>query len=508
MNRLLLKNRAALPFDDLPIIPYNMLGDIVSDRLFTGMRLVSLFGLPEERHAGAVRIVAVFADDAAGTIAVTSVHSERGATIPSLTPKLPVFHLFERQLWEEFGIAFDGHPWLKPVRYPHDAHTLRRIEEAYPYFSMEGEETHEVAVGPVHAGVIEPGHFRFLCDGERVDHLEIQLGYQHRGVERLFRHGPLALKSTLAESVSGDAAVAHATAYAGLVEALCDATIPRRAALIRAIGLELERAGIHLGDLSALCNDIGYLPGTQMFAVMRTEIINTSLALCGSRFGRGLITPGGVNYDIDEKKKGRIIATVTRIRDNAGLLAASVFDDQSVLARFEKTGTVDTATARAIGLVGPAGRASGLACDIRITHPSDAYLDHPLVKTTLHNGEGKAAVSGDVYARAFIRHQEIQDSLRYIVDLLGRLDTARDGIATPVGTPRPGMIAFSLTEGWRGETLHAAVTDDDGATRHYHVKDASFHNWFGLALAVRENGVSDFPLCNKSFNLSYCGFDL
>ncbi len=508
MNRVLLKNRAAIPFDDLPITSYEMLGDIVAGPLFGTMRLVSLFGVPEVRPAGAVRLVALFAADAAGTLAVTSVRSERGATIPSLTPNLPVFHLFERQLWEEFGIAFDGHPWLKPVRYPHDAQTPRRIEEGYPYFAMEGEETHEVAVGPVHAGVIEPGHFRFLCDGERVNHLEIQLGYQHRGVEKLFRTGPLAAKSTLAESVSGDAAVAHATVHAGLCEALGDTTIPRRASMIRAIGLELERAGIHLGDLSALCNDIGYLPGTQMFAVMRTEIINTSLALCGSRFGRGLIVPGGVNYDIDEKKKERIASTVRRIRDNAGLLAASIFDNQSVLARFEKTGTVDTATAREIGLVGPAGRASGLSCDIRLTHPTDAYATVPFIKTLLQNGEGKAAMGGDVYARAFIRHQEIQDSLRYILELVPLLETARDGVIAPVAAPRPGMIAFSLTEGWRGETLHAAVTGGEGEARRYYVKDASFHNWFGLALAVRDNGVSDFPLCNKSFNLSYCGFDL
>ena len=506
MNRVFLKNRAAIPFDDLPTISYEAVGDIVAGHPFPGMRLVTLFGVPEDRDA--VRLVALFADDAAGTLAVTSVRTSRGAILPSLTHRLPVFHLFERQVGEGFGIAFSGHPWLKPVRYPHDAHVPRRIEEGYNYFAMEGEETHEVAVGPVHAGVIEPGHFRFLCDGERVNHLEIQLGYQHRGVERLFREGPLALKSTLAESVSGDAAVAHATAHAGLCEALGDTTIPRRASLLRAIGLELERAGIHLGDLSALCNDIGYLPGTQLFAVMRTDIINTSLALCGSRFGRGLITPGGVNYDIDEKKKERITRTVTRIRDNAALLAASVFDDQSVLARFEKTGTVDMATALAIGLCGPAGRASGLACDIRLTHPTDAYAGYPLRKTPLRNGEGKAAVSGDVYARAFIRHQEIQDSLKYILELAERLDAAKDGIAAPVVAPRPDMIAFSLTEGWRGETLHAAVTGGEGETRRYHIKDASFHNWFGLALAVRDNGVSDFPLCNKSFNLSYCGFDL
>ncbi len=509
MDRVLLKNRAAIPFDDLPIISYQAVGDIALGCLCAGLRPVALFGVPEERSAaGTVRVVALFADDAKQQLAVTSVRHERGATLPSLTPQIPAFHLFERQLWEEFGIAFDGHPWLKPVRYPHDAHTPRRIEEGYRYFAMEGEETHEVAVGPVHAGVIEPGHFRFLCDGERVNHLEIQLGYQHRGVESLFRTGSLAMKSTLAESVSGDAAVAHATAYAGLVEALGDTAIPRRATVIRAIGLELERAGIHLGDLSALCNDIGYLPGTQMFAVMRTDIINTSLALCGSRFGRGLIIPGGVLHDIDEKKKERIASTVRRIRDNAGLLAASIFDSQSVLARFEKTGTVDTATAREIGLVGPAGRASGLPCDIRLTHPTDAYGQYPLIKTVLQNGEGKAAVSGDVYARAFVRHQEIQDSLRYITELLGHLDAAQGGIATPVGTPRSGMIAFSLTEGWRGETLHAAVTGIDGGTRRYYIKDASFHNWFGLALAVRDNGVSDFPLCNKSFNLSYCGFDL
>lgn len=470
---------------------------------------MSLFALPQQFGSQDILLVAVVADDATPhMLFVAGSMIKCGGRETSLTPRLAAAHLFEREIWERFGVEFAGHPWLKPVRFPHDAWKERSIEECYPYFAAAGEEVHEVAVGPVHAGVIEPGHFRFLCDGERVNHLEIQLGYQHRGVEKLFCEGSFLNQQVLAESVSGDAAVAHATAYAGLVESLSCVTVPRRAAIIRSIGLELERAGIHLGDLSALCNDIGYLPGTQMFAVMRTEIINTSLAICGNRFGRGLIVPGGVWYDIDAQKQEQMTATVSRIRANAALLAASIFDNQSVLARFEKTGTVDQATAREIGLVGPAARASGLSCDVRLSHPSDAYAFAPFVKTTLRNGEGKAATSGDVYARAFIRHQEIQDSLRYVLDLLPLLESEPPDLVAPCSAPRPDMLALSLVEGWRGEILHAVATDAEGRPYRYYIKDASFHNWFGLAIAVRENGVSDFPLCNKSVNLSYCGFDL
>ncbi len=510
MKMIKVQNRTAFSKREIPRLSYSSLCEEIREHVeHANGRLVCLFAIPEHRGSQEILLVATIVDEKVpGALLVAGSPVVCGGQESSLTPHLPAAHLFEREIWERFGVEFVGHPWLKPVRYPHDAWKMSSIEEYYPYLATTSEEMHEVAVGPVHAGVIEPGHFRFLCDGERVDHLEIQLGYQHRGVERLFCEGSLLNKQVLAESVAGDAAVAHATAYAGLVEALGSVVIPRRAAIIRAIGLELERSGIHLGDLAALCNDIGYLPGTQMFAVMRTDIINTSLALCGSRFGRGLVTPGGVQYDIDAEKYERISTIVSRIRDNAALLAESIFDNQSVLARFEKTGTIDAETARQIGLVGPAARASGLSCDVRISHPTDAYAFAPFTKAILRNGEGKAATSGDVYARAFIRHQEIQDSLRYIKELLPLLEHESPELAVRCPAPRPDMLALSLVESWRGETLHAVATDTEGNVYRYYIKDASFHNWFGLALAVRDNGVSDFPLCNKSFNLSYCGFDL
>lgn len=505
VKSLVIKNRKISAISAIPVLTAAELRAFAIDGCKGGQRAVCAFGVPD---ADQVRLIWVLADDSEHELYVASCLVARDGSWRSVASEAPQWHLFERELWEDHGLEPVGHPWLKPVRMAHDA-PIKRSFADYPFFTQTGEEVHEVAVGPVHAGVIEPGHFRFMCDGERVNHLEIALGYQHRGVLRLMERGDLRGKAVLAESVSGDAAVAHATAYAGLVEALCGVSLPARAGLIRGLALELERAAIHLGDLSALCNDIGYLPGTQMLGAMRTVIINTTQSLCGNRFGKGLVRPGGVLFDIDQALREKIVCNVTKIRDDEQVLARSIFDNQSVLARFEKTGTVSEQTARDIGLVGPAGRASGLACDTRKSHPFDAFAAHPVHDTVRLSGFAGAAHSGDVFARAHIRHREIQNSLSYVLEIAQALESVQAGISVDVTQePAADSFAISLVEGWRGEVVHAAVTHGDRSTFRYVIVDPSFHNWFGLALAVRDNGVSDFPLCNKSFNLSYCGFDL
>jgi Ni,Fe-hydrogenase III large subunit len=456
----------------------------------SGRRIVQFFGFKGRRE---MRIIAVLAKDAASRLFLTSARIEEGGRYPSLTTKIPSLHLFERELAEAYNIHPEGHPWLKPVR-------RRAPGPDYPFFRMTGDEVHEVGVGPVHAGIIEPGHFKFSCHGETVDHLEIALGYQHRGVERLFlnRQDNPNYQLHLAESITGDSVIGHGSAYVQSIEALSGASINARIAMIRAIALELERVGNHLGDLSALSGDVAYLTGQATFGAMRTTAINTSLSLCGSRFGRGLLKTGGVNFDLTPALAVQTKDTIRVLSEQVELAAEVLFNSSSVMARFEKTGIVSRQTASAIGMVGPAARASGLPLDVRADHPFGAYSSFPVHTLCLE--------SGDVFARAYIRYAEIMQSLRIIGDLIGHTDSGP--LNVPAGPMKPDTLVVSMVEGWRGEIVHIAVTNSHGRLVQYKIKDPSFHNWFGLALAVRENGISDFPLCNKSFNLSYCGFDL
>ena len=456
----------------------------------SGHRVVQFFGHKRRKN---IQIIAVLADDASSKLALTSTRINSNERYPSLSSEIPSLHLFERELAEEFGIIFDGHPWLKPVR-------KQAPGPGYPFFHAEGDEIHEVGVGPVHAGIIEPGHFRFICHGETVDHLEIGLGYQHRGVESLFlsqQKRPSYLLH-LAESIVGDSVIGHGGAYVRVVESLSGTGVSSRVASVRTIALELERIGNHLGDLSALSGDVAYLTGNATFGAMRTVAINTSLALCGSRFGRGLLTTGGIRFDITPAVANRIRETIKILSERTELAADVLFNCASVMARFEKTGIVTRETASALGMVGLAARASGVSRDVRSDHPFEAYNQFPVHSLSLE--------TGDVFARAFIRYVEIMQSFRIIEEIMERLEPC--DMETPTGPLAPDSLVISMTEGWRGEIAHVAITDSKGNFNRYKIKDPSFHNWFGLAIAVRNNGISDFPLCNKSFNLSYCGFDL
>jgi Ni,Fe-hydrogenase III large subunit len=518
MKRQITINNRVVARKDIPCLSLSEFRAEMVKAYRQGLRVVSFFGLPTggpgrplgERNAGAVLLYAVLADDDSSTLAITSTLFKERQGYPSITVDCPPFHIFEREFYEEFGILPENHPWLKPVRYDFRRSDLSQTMANYPFFSMIGDEIHEVAVGPVHAGIIEPGHFRFMCHGERVHHLEIQLGYQHRGVEALFeqsgadgttKQNPFRIH--LAESIAGDTVIAHASACAQAAESLCNIEISRRAAAIRAIALELERIAVHIGDLGAIANDIAYLTGNAVFGAIRTLVINTSLAICGSRFGRGLIRVGGVRFDIPGPLQVKMKETLEKVRQDVLLMGETMFSSPNVLARLEKTGIIDKDKARETGMVGMAARASGIPLDIRADHPFGIYKSVPIHKFTME--------SGDVFARAYIRYIEIQKSIDFIMELLENLpegeimQTLKD---SPALSPSGDRFVVSLTEGWRGEIAHIIITDAEGHIERYKIKDPSFNNWFGLAQAVRENGVSDFPLVNKSFNLSYCGNDL
>lgn len=409
---------------------------------------------------------------------------------PSLTTFYPAFSIYERELYEEYGIIPEGHPWLKGVRFPQPGSM-----KLYDFLSSESSALHEVGVGPVHAGVIEPGHFRFICRGEIIEHLEIQLGYQHRGLIKQLQDGDIRDKIHLAESIAGDTAIGHGLAYCHAVEELTGIEAVQEP--VRQIALELERIAMHLADLSALCGDIAYIMGQNMFAALRTTVINTSLSICGSRFGKRWLTPGGVNYGINALQVKELAATLHAIAPQIEDCAAAMFSDTSVLSRLDDTGKISLKQAMELGFTGITARASGLPgdmrCDFAGTENDDfVCLTHP---------------AGDVYARSWLRWQEIAQSLRRIHSFLEQIAT-QDELYTSPGKPLENRIVLSLVEGWRGRILHAVKTDVEGKTDWYRVYDPSFVNWQALALAVRGEGISDFPLCNKSFNLSYCGSDL
>ncbi len=483
---------------EIPVFPFKTLHQQVRACFTSYPRLLAVWAHPDN---GGLSVYVALSNDERGKLAVASFFLNQldDRHYPSLTCQIPEFHLFERELYEDWGIVPDGHPWLKPVRYSHNRYDSSQTMANYPFFHIEGEAIHEVGVGPVHAGVIEPGHFRFCCAGEQVRHLEIQLGYQHRQAQTLFLKGDIRDKAVLAESIVGDTVIGHATAYAQAVETLAGYKLNSSIQFIRGIALELERIGVHLGDLAAIANDIAYLPGSSMFGVQRTRVINTSLAICGSRFGRGWIRPGGVLFGIDETEKELIKNNLTDIWIQVRQVAATMFNNSGTLSRLEQTGVVTEETALSLGLVGMAARSSNLKRDARNNHPSGCYTEFPIPMRVLD--------SGDVYARAWLRYLEISDSIHWILDILNHIPPVNP-LVQDIPLPAADSLTLSLVEGWRGEILHAVITDETGQVICYKIIDPSFHNWNALAMSVRANGISDFPLCNKSFNLSYCGFDL
>jgi Ni,Fe-hydrogenase III large subunit len=447
---------------------------------------------------GRQELVAVVAHDHEGELSVLRARLA-SESYPSLTPDLPALQGFEREIYEAWQIRPEGHPWLKALRRHTELEELPAGDANHPFFAVEGPDVHEVAVGPVHAGIIEPGHFRFQCAGERVLHLEIQLGYQHRGLERLMLDGSPSRRLALAESIAGDTAVGHATAFCGAVEALSDCEPPLRAQAVRAIALEAERLANHVGDLGALCGDVGYLPGASWLGRLRGDFLNkVLLVLSGNRFGRSLLRPGGVTFDLTPEQSEQMLTRLVAVERDVTRVVSLAFAEPTVASRFEQTGTLRRYAAESLGLVGPAARASGCDRDVRRDHAAGLYRFAYLPVAV--------ADSGDVMARALVRSVEVRRSLAFLREQLQELPSGP--LQHDLAPAKPEHLVVSLVEGWRGEIAHIAWTDREGGLAGYKIVDPSFHNWFGLAMALRGQPISDFPLCNKSFNLSYAGHDL
>ena len=498
MKWILTQNNIPINLNKIPVFDILKLREQTIKECEIGKRVIGFFGKKERNQ---IILYIILADDEDSNLLISSAVFKNNKSYPAFSKEIPSFNLFEREFYGNFGIIPLDHPWLKPLQYGFNQKNKSNNIKNYPFYSIDSEEIHEVGVGPVHAGIIEPGHFRFLCHGENILNLEIQLGYQHRGIEKLFLDNNVKIENKiyLAESIAGDSVIAHTSAFVHAIEALGNIEISYKSQIISSIALELERTGIHLGDLSALSNDIAYVTGNAVFGAFRTEIINIMLSICGSRFGKGLIQIGGCNYDIDKELIRDIKQKLKIINKKIDLAGEVLFSSITVLSRFENTGIVKYEDAKKIGMVGPSARASGLSIDIRADHPFGIYKKNLFHKITLK--------SGDVFARAYIRFIEIKQSLNIIETNLNKLTGINSSIK-PEFFLNPENIVVSMVEGWRGEIIHIVLTDNNNRINLYKIKDASFNNWTGLELAVKNDEISDFPLCNKSFNLSYCGFDL
>jgi Ni,Fe-hydrogenase III large subunit len=506
-NAITSPHLVALPLQEIAIEPFPTFRTELIGSIASGGRLSSFFGAV---HGDQTRLFAIISHDESGTISVSS--TLVGERYPALTPDCPQAHWFEREIAEQWGVVPEGHPWFKPIRFHRSYRAGKDAWNRPPnapidpcvnppehdYFRVEGAEIHEVAVGPVHAGIIEPGHFRFQCHGEHVYHLEIALGYQHRGIERALIGGPTKRSLPMSQQIAGDTSIGHGTAYCHVIEVLAGATPPLRAQMLRGICLELERLANHTGDLGALGDDVGFLPTAAYCGRIRGDFLNATALICGNRFGRSMVRPGGVRFDIDPTMADTLVSRLEPALDDVGSAGNLLWNTLSVQSRFETTGTVSHDDAAAVGLVGPAGRASGLNRDVRHDFPTGAYRFAYIPMST--------ESTGDVYARAFVRALEIRRSGRFLLEQLKAIPEGP--LESPVGPLAPNSLAVGLVEGWRGEICHVAITDEAGRFAAYKIVDPSFHNWFGLSLALRNQQISDFPLCNKSFNLSYCGHDL
>ena len=426
--------------------------------------------------------------------------------IPSATPIAPAAAWYERELHDQYGIECDGHPDPRPLlfheNWPENVHPM--IDDAshvpwaegqYRFLRVQGDGVCEVPVGPTHAGIIEPGHFRFSVVGDTVLHLELRHFYTHKGTEKLFENTPVMDAVMIAESVSGDNCFSHAVAYCQAIENAFAISVPPRAQAIRLIGLELERMLAHIADVGALCGDVGFSVPAAYTARLKESLLQASTRFFGTRFWRGIAVPGGVTRDLSSAEMGEFGRMVTAAARDFAQMARLILHTSSVQNRFESTGILTAEIAKQLAVVGPPARASGIRFDVRRDHPSGRYrninVDVPQYKY------------GDVLARARIRIDETAISTGLINETLKELPAG--SVLVPV--PLSGNAeALSAVESPRGELLYWVRIRDGKITR-CHIKSPSFQNWPALPLAMPGNIIADFPLINKSFNLSYSGCD-
>jgi Ni,Fe-hydrogenase III large subunit/Ni,Fe-hydrogenase III component G len=463
-------------------------------------RLVSIFGSKDDD--GALRVHYIV--DANREYRTVSARVD--GAIPSATRISPAAAWYERELHDQYGIKINGHPDLRPLvfheNWPAGVHPMAETvgqvpfaQREYRFLKVQGVGVCEVPVGPVHAGIIEPGHFRFSVVGDTVLHLELRHFYTHKGTEKLFEGAHIMNGATVAECVSGDNCFAHAVAYCQAVENAFDISVPPRGRSLRLVGLELERMMAHIADLGALCGDVGCTVPAAYNSRIKESLLQASVQFFGTRFWRGIAMPGGVRRDISDDNARALAKVVENAAADFAEMARIILDTPSVQNRFETTGVLKREIARDLAAVGPVARASGIKFDVRKDHPYGRYR-----KITV---EVPHFQQGDVLARARMRIEETRVSALVITETLNALSAG--SICTQV--PREHSAdGFSAVESPRGELLYWIKVCNGNIVR-CHIKSPSFQNWPILPFAMPGNIIADFPLINKSFNLSYSGCD-
>jgi len=473
-----------------------------------GARLLAMWASHDERAR--VTVHAVFLMDS-GALLLNLPIADPAARYPGLEPYFPCASRMQRAMADLSGVRSsdpDTRAWLRHNAWPPDFHPLRDPAkgwtdheagiDVYPFVPVEGDGVHEIPVGPVHAGIIEPGHFRFSVVGEKVLRLEERLGYVHKGIERRFTELNVLDGHRLAARVSGDSAVAFSWAYCQALEGIAGVAIPPRAAWLRALCLELERIANHLGDLGALGNDAGFAFGLAQFSRLKEELLRACNEALGERYLMNVLVPGGTHADLGAIEARELESTVVAIAKEVSGLRTIYDEHEGVRDRFTGAGILTPDLATRLGLVGLAGRASGQAFDLRCDLPCAPYTEVEVIKV------GRSA--GDVASRVAVRFDELQESARLIQRLIAGLPSGAYQDAVPV--PPAGAVGVGLIEGWRGPVLVALEAGEAGTIARCHPHDPSWQSWPVLEHAIIGNIVPDFPLINKSFNLSYSGHDL
>ena len=488
----------------------------LADRITAGLggRLLSLFASDEREAAGRFLLHHLwFLPTLRSFLHLVAPVSPAAPSYPSIAARYPVANWFEREIMDFFGLVPEGHPnpmrvalhddWPEaawPLRkdFPHDRVPPRVEGEFHPFRPVTGEGVFQVPVGPVHAGIIEPGHFRFGVAGEPVLYLQLRLFYVHKGIEKRFEGLPWRHGVFLAQSISGDTAVGHALAYAHAIERLAEITVPARARSLRVVLLELERLYNHISDIGALATDVAFTVPASRAQQLREGLVRLQDELFGTRLLRGTIDLGGVTRDLPGPACDALRAHLRTFERQFDALIRLLVDSGTFTDRVDGTGVLGPQAARDLGIVGMAARASGVDGDLRRDHPTDAYEG---LRFGVPVEEG-----GDARARLMVRAREIEQSL---VILHQVLDVLPDG---PLAAPLPDRLppctgALGWVEAWRGPCTHWVATDERGAITRVKITDPSFLNWPGLVQAVPGNIIPDFPVINKSFNFSYSGND-
>ncbi|MDE2078848.1 MAG: NADH-quinone oxidoreductase subunit C [Patescibacteria group bacterium] len=477
-----------------------------------GLELKTIFAADERAEKRGFVIRYVFGAPNEGFV-VPFLSLAKAESFPSVAPFIHEASLYERKIRTFFGLVPEGHPDLRPLilheHWPADLFPLRKdfregtrpkaAHGSYPFFKVEGEGVYEIPVGPVHAGIIEPGHFRFSVVGEEIVRLEAKLGYVHKGIEKLFESSDAPGAVKLAERVSGDTSFTHALAFCQALETLSGIDVPERAKYLRVIFSELERLANHLNDIGFIMLDTGFSFGGANGARLRELVMRTHERLSGSRYLRGVAAVGGVAVDIAPEAATELASTLAKLEKDFNEVMAIADDSSSLKNRLEGTGVLERQVALDHGVVGVAARAAGIKRDARTEYPYAAYgaLKHTTALET----------SGDVEARFRVRVKEVRASFALIQEALAALPK---GEIRSDKKPafKKNALALGIAEGWRGEIVYAVLTDSAGALTRVEVRDPSFLNWSAVGYAVKGNVVPDFPLINKSFNLSYSGNDL